>query len=148
MATLESVSNKIRNQLLVSSKVDRFIASNLHTIVFDRIFTKGIATDGAPIGTYTATTISIKRSKGQYSGTRVNLRDTNLLANSYQVEVRKADSVLGFTKGTHKDGTTNKQLIAKLEGQEGFNKNIFALTKDEANEIAELTADYFDTIFK
>ena len=49
------------------SGVGRFVASNLHTLTLDRIFTRGIGGDGKKIGTYSLVTIKNKKKKGRFS---------------------------------------------------------------------------------
>lgn len=145
MATLKAVSKEITSDLIkFSDQVARKVGSDLHSITLDRIFTKGIAADGAKIGTYAPATISIKKSKGRFTSTTVNLRDTETLANSYSFSSKGAVADLGFRNAT-KNGVSNTEKIKKLEDKYG---DVFGLTKGEESEIDEIIEDFLDTIVK
>jgi hypothetical protein len=148
VATLESVSKDILNGLnTISSQIGRAVASDLHTLTLVRIFDDVIASDGSKIGTYSPVTVSIKKSKGRFTGNDVNLTDTGKLKNSYLVKPKgKKDYVLGFANVSRADGKTNTQLVNELEGEK-YNKNIFALTSNEAREINNIIGDFLDRNF-
>ena len=145
MATLKSVSDEILSDLnSFSSQVARKVGSDLHSIILDRVFTRGIATDGAKIGTYTPTTISIKKSKGRFTSKNVNLRDTDTLANSYTFST-KGDAVdLGF-RSASRGGVSNSDKIEKLESQYG---ELFGLTNNEVSEIDGIIEDFLNIKIK
>lgn len=146
MATLEKVSNEIKAQLTASSQIGRAVASDLLTLTRIRIFDKGIATDGSEIGTYSNVTVSIKKKKGRFTSTSVNLRDTGKLANSYLFSQKGKDNfVLGFAAISRGDGKTNDELVTKIEKQYG---QVFQLTSDEAQEIDNIIGDFLDRIWK
>lgn len=146
MATLEKVSNDIKNQLTITSQIGRAVASDLLTLTRIRIFDKGIATDGSEIGTYSNVTVSIKKKKGRFTSTSVNLRDTGKLANSYVFSQKNKDKfVLGFAAISRGDGKTNDELVTKIETQYG---QVFQLTSNEAQEINNIIGDFLDRIWK
>lgn len=145
MATLKSVSEEILADLAKTSQVGRFLGANLHTLTLDRIFTKGIASNGSPLGTYTPVTISIKKRKGRFTSSKVNLRDTGKLANSYIFSTKGSVVDIGFTEVSRGDGNTNKELKNKLEEQYG---DIFDLTSQEEGEIDGIIGDFLDKIYR
>lgn len=146
MATLEKVSNDIKAQLTASSQIGRAVASDLLTLTRIRIFDKGIATDGNEIGTYSNVTVAIKKKKGRFTSTSVNLRDTGKLANSYVFSQKNKDKfVLGFAAISRGDGKTNDELVTKIETQYG---QVFQLTSGEAQEIDNIIDDFLDRIWK
>ena len=146
MATLEKVSNDIKAQLSMTSGIGRAVASDLLTLTRIRIFDKGIATDGTEIGTYSNVTVSIKKAKGRFTSSKVNLRDTGKLANSYSFSPKGKDKwVIGFASISRGDGKTNAELVTKIEEQYG---QVFQLTRDEAQEIDNIIGDFLDRIWK
>lgn len=146
MATLENVSRDILKQLRLTDQVGRAVASDLLTLSKVRIFDDGINSDGSKIGQYTPVTVSIKKSKGRFSGTNVNLRDTGKLANSYVLSKKgKNDFVLGFAGISRGDGKTNSQLVKEIEEKYG---SVFGLTSKENGEINNIIGDFLDRIYK
>jgi len=143
MASLKDVSKDIQNDLSKLSKVGRVIGADLHTLTLDRIFSDGIASNGSKLGTYSPTTISLKKSAGHFTSINVNLRNTDKLASSYTFDVKGNDVNLGFQAISRGDGSTNKEIMAKLEKQYG---TIFALTSQETSEIDEIISDYLDKV--
>lgn len=146
MATLESVSKDILRGLnVIDSQVGRVVASDLLTLSRVRIFDDGINSSGSKIGDYTPVTISIKKSKGRFTSSKVNLRNTGKLANSYIFSQKKKNEfVLGFANISRGDGKTNTELIEKIETQYGA---VFALTSKEAGEIDNIIGDFLDRNF-
>ena len=142
MATLKQATDEIIDDLSKTDKLPRFIGAALHSETLDRIFTNGIASDGAKIGTYDPKTISLKKSKGRFTSTSVNLRDTDTLANSYTFTTKGKIVELGF-RGVSKNGVSNTEKINNLESQYG---SLFCLTKSEDKLIDDLTDDFFDEI--
>ena len=146
MATLESVSKEIKRQLAATSGIGRAVASDLLTLTKIRIFEDGKATDGSEIGTYTANTIAIKKKKGRFTSSKVNLRDTGKLASSYIFSTKgKNEFVLGFAQVSRSGGETNTSIIKKLEEQYG---QIFQITRSEAQGIDASIEDFLDRIYK
>lgn len=145
MATLKQVSDEILRDLSKFNRIGRFIAVPLHSETLDRIFTKGIASDGSALGNYAPKTISLKKSKGRFTSNKVNLRNTDQLANSYIAEIRKNEILLGFRKVIRNDETTNTKVIENLEKQ--YKKDIFGLTTKELKLVDDLIEDFTDKIF-
>ena len=145
MATLESVSKEIKRQLALTSKIGRAVASDLHTLTRIRIFEDGKATNGKPLGTYKESTIKRKKRKGRFTSSKVNLRDTEKLANSYIFSTKgKNDYVLGFAE-ISRPRTPNSKIIKYLEEQYG---QIFQITTSEAQGIDASIEDFLDRIYK
>jgi hypothetical protein len=142
--TLRQASDDILKGLMLTSMVARKVASDLHTLSFDRIFTQGLNASGSQIGTYTPFTIRKKKEKGRFTSSKVNLRDTDKLANSYLFHcTSNTNCNIGFANISRGDGKTNSELKVKLENQYG---DIFGLTAKEEGEIDEIIADFLDNI--
>ena len=104
MATLKAVTAEISRDLHgFTDEVARKVGSDLYSLTLDRIFTKGIAADGAKIGTYAESTVSLKKSEGRFTSKQVNLRDTETLVNSYRFQTNGNKVELGFIDRS-KDG--------------------------------------------
>ena len=144
VATLKNVSEDILKQLALTSQVGRVVGSDLFTLTKKRIFTDGIASDGASIGTYSPVTVSIKKSKGRFTSKEVNLRDTETLANSYTFEGKGDSAEIGF-RGATKNGVSNAEKIKKIEQRYG---DVFGLTSKEEGEIDNIIDDFVDRIYK
>jgi hypothetical protein len=146
VATLKQVSKEIKiglKNLGEENRMLRTIAANLHTITLDRIFTKGINSEGNKIGEYRPVSIAIKKEKERFTSSTVNFRDTGKLANSYLFETSRGGYVLGFANISRGDGKTNSELVKKLEEQYG---EVFALTDEEDKEIDNIIDDFLDRL--
>lgn len=137
MATLDEVTNEINNALtMLKNDVLREVALDVQTKTRKRIFTDGIKSDGNKIGTYSPVTEAIKRKKGRFTSSKVNLRDTETLVNSYIVEPKGKKYVIGFASAS-RNGITNTAKIEKLEEQYG--SDLFEPTDKEIEEAVENT---------
>ena len=145
MATMKQVSNDIISDLKKFDKLPRFIGASLHSETFERIFTKGIKTDGTEAGNYTPYTISLKKESNHFTSTKVNFRNTDQLANSYIFEPKKDEVLIGFESISRNDGTTNDAIVKKLEKQYG---EIFTINSDEQKLVDELLVDFTDKLFE
>lgn len=148
MATLKAVTKEIIGDLEKTQKLARFIGAALHAETFERIFNDGIGSDGASLGNYSIYTIAAKKDQGNFTSTKVNLRNTDTLANSWSWNASNNNLEIGFLSGSRSgDGgksVTNTDLIPKLENQYG---EIFALTSKENKLIDDLTNDFLNNIF-
>jgi hypothetical protein len=149
MATLKSVSKEILEDLSKIDKLPRFVGAALHSETLDRIFTRGIASDGGKIGEYSIYTIALKKDEGKFTSSDVNLRNTDTLANSYLFDVGNDNVEIGFVSGSRTDNktgkaVTNEELVPKLENQYG---DIFGLTSSELKLVEDLTNDFVNNIF-
>ena len=144
MATLKQVTNEIMDDLSKLDGLTRFVGIALHSETLDRIFTKGIDSSGSSLGTYSNDTISLKKSQGHFTSNKVNLRNTDQLANSYIFQPKGKEILLGFRNINRNDKTTNAKVIQNLEKQYG---DIFGLTSKEDKLIDDLIEDYTDKIF-
>ena len=144
MATLKQVGNDIFSDLKKFDKLPRFLGATLFSETSKRIFIKGIKSSGSQAGNYSPTTISLKKEAGNFSGSKVNFRNTEQLANSYTFQPKKNEVLLGFSPISRTDGTTNEKVREKLEKKYG---EIFDLTTKEDKLIAELVEDFTDKIF-
>lgn len=143
MATLKEAINEIEKGLSEIDGLARFVGTSIHSETLDRIFTKGIASDGSSIGEYAESTISLKKKEGRFTSKKVNLRDSEKLVGSYIFNFKGNVVLLGFREISRGDGTTNKKIVDSLEGRYG---DIFSLTSEENKLIDELTDDYLDKI--
>ena len=122
---------------------------NLLSVSRERIFDKGLNSNGQPIGDYTITTVRIKKDKGRFTSRKVNLRDTETLVNSYIVTRKGKQWQIGFTSGSREgdegQSVSNTEVIKKLEEQYG--DDLFGATDEELALIPELIGDYLDLNF-
>ena len=149
MATLKAVSEEILADLSKTDKLPRFIGAALQSETLDRIFTKGIATDGSSIGDYSIYTIANKKANGSFTSGSVNLRNTDTLANSYTFDVSNNRVEIGFLEGSRTDKntgktSTNDEVLKSIEDRYG---EIFGLTTSELKLIDDLTNDFINGIF-
>ena len=152
MATMKQVSTEIMNdlnKLSVNGAVWRFIGANMLSLSRERIFDEGKNSEGKQIGDYSEFTIRKKKDDGRFTSRKVNLRNTDTLANSYIVSFDNKGFKLGFTSASRPsdDGGSinNTKLIEKLEAQYG--DDLFGATDDELDLIDELVGDYLDLNF-
>ena len=82
MATLKQVTDGIISDLSKYDTLPRFVGIALHSETLDRIFTKGIGTNGAALGTYAASTISQSCSESAAGATTCLIGNPYFLANS------------------------------------------------------------------
>ena len=134
MATIEEWANDL------SGDIQRFVSTGANKVLLRmgqqafadskvRIFTDGIKSNGSPIGTYAASTIKQKEREGRFTSSRINLRDTENLVNSYAVEPEGNNRVvLGFIEVRRPDGITNAELVDITEKNYG---SIYTLTDKE-----------------
>jgi len=148
MATLKEVSKEIMNDLErlgKNSQLSRFVASNLHTLTLDRIFTQGKSGSGSSIGSYASGTIKKKKKEGRFTSNKVNLRNTEQLVGSYIFNCSNGVCELGFAAISRNDKTTNTEVKKSLERQYG--DDLFNLTSQEEKEVDNLIEDYLDKVF-
>lgn len=135
MATLDEVYNDITNGLnTLKNDVLREVALDVQTKTRKRIFTDGIKADGNKIGEYSPVTEAIKRKKGRFTSSKVNLRDTEKLVNSYVVEPKGKKYVIGFVSAS-RSGVTNTAKKENLENKYG--NDLFEPMEKEIEEAVE-----------
>lgn len=141
MATAEQTIREIQTELRKiadPSKLLLTLATQQRSSSKTRIFTDGETSFGGPIGTYKDSTIKSKKRKGRFTSSKINLRDTEQLADAYQIEVRgKKRVVLGFSET--RDKGSNSEIVDSLEDRFGI---IFAPTEQEFQE-QDLIIDSF-----
>ncbi len=120
------------------------IALNVRAMHAVRIFDKGQNVNGRTF-TLKRSTIKSKRSRGTFSGSKVNYIDTNQLNTDYQVGKKGPDVGIGLLINKRRDGETNRSVIEDLEDRFG---TIFDINAAENKEIDEGLEDFIDQIFK
>ena len=111
-----------------------------------RIFTDGKKTDETPIGTYADSTKKRKEKKGRLTSSKINLRDTETLTDSYFAEARTKDKwVTGFANVSREGKLDNGQLVDVLEEKYG---DIFAFTNMELSTMEKIRDENYEQIFK
>lgn len=145
MATLQQVRDEIRVDLDFLRKDIKFLltlAQQAFADSKDRIFSQGLKSDSAGIGTYADSTARSKKRRGRFTSDRINLRETEKLVDSYKVEPSGKDVVLGFEEIGRR--TSNSKLVDILENRYG---DIFGLTDQELSNIDLLIDQQLNQIF-
>ena len=127
----------VLNALLDTNKIIGRPTVTIFAIYKQRIFTEGVKSDGAQIGTYSASYFRERLKKGRESGRNVVLRFTDKLANDTIVE--KLDSnnwAIGIRGAAGGGGLVTSNFKAEVnEDRFGI---IFELTDNEADILDRL----------
>jgi hypothetical protein len=148
MATMKEVSSEIISDLTKLEKLTGAVALDIFGETRDRIFPSSggsIGSNGQNLGTYSKTTISLKKENNHFSTNQVNLQDTETLLRSYTFSHKQGGEVVfGFASASRKAGETNLKIMKKLEKQYG---EIFGFTKKELVLIDDLIEDFTEKLF-
>lgn len=139
MATIDQWVEELVSDIqeLRSSKANKLLGRLAQQGFADskqRVFTDGIKSDGTPIGTYAESTEQSKKRRGRFSSSRINLRETEKLVDSYRHEQKGSQFILGFEE-VDRDGITNAELVDILEDKYGA---VFQLSGEEENRLDEI----------
>ena len=113
--------------ILADKEILREVAAPISTLMHERIFEKGLASDGNPIGTYNNRYLKLRQKKYKLSA---DPKVIVVLTNSTQSNWQPVETSDGWGIGIIKDIDFNK--FGWVE--ERFGKKIGELTEDELEE--------------
>lgn len=151
MATLKEVEREIKNDIrqfisVAANRLTGEVSVQLHSDILSRVFTDGINSSGAPIGTYSKSTVNIKQKKGRFTSNRINLRDTDTLAGSFITLPTSSGYGIGFADVKRPDSNVrNGELAAELEERYG---DLFDPTQGELKRIDKIIDNFIDRATK
>lgn len=112
----------------------------------ERIFTKGLRSDGANIGGYADSTIEKKKREGRFSTNKIIFRDTETLVDSYLAEARSKDKwVVGFADVSRDGSVDNAELVDIIENKYG---DVFPFSDNELKNMERVRDDFYNQNFK
>lgn len=151
MATLKEVEREIRSDIkkfvsVAQNRLTGAVSVQLHGDILSRVFTSGVTSSGAPIGTYSPSTVRIKKSKGRFTSKRINLRNTDTLAGSFITLPTSSGYGIGFADVKRPDSNVrNGELAAELEERYG---DLFDPTQGELKRIDKIIDNFIDRATK